>query len=420
MEAGQEVITLNAEEGETVYASKKTWENFDIPEGILSNIRRLGWTQPTLIQSVALGPIKLNKRNLVAQSKNGTGKTGAFVIGSLTGAMSDFEALQIICLSNTRELNRQNFAVFQELTRETPFRVGIVEAGIHEIPHCHVLCATIGALQNVIRIKVKTEDAKQTRRRVLQEVKVFIVDEADTMFEGAETLEVVKALMQELPPACQKLLFSATYTDNVREFIGECITNAITIKVERVEDLNLDNVKQFVLQCEHDGKYEAVLNIIRQVIMKTCIIFVNTKEFAKGLQRFLKERDHTVEIFAGGLKTNEERDEILEKLKRGEVKILISTNVLSRGVDIRMVNLVINLDIPFKHETGEPDHVTYLHRIGRTGRYGRKGIAVNVISDTKSQRGLMAIQNVYQSEIKSISVEELAKEVAGIDDDYAQ
>ena len=190
--------------------------------------------------------------------------------------------------------------------------------------------------------------------------------------------------------------------------------------VAREEDLNLENVKQFVLQCERSEKFGTVLEIIRQVIMKTCIIFVNTKEFAINLQRFLKERDHTVEVFAGGLKTNEERDAILEKLKKGEVKILISTNVLSRGVDIRMVNLVINLDIPFKYETGEPDHVTYLHRIGRTGRYGRKGIAVNVISDTKSQQGLMTIQRVYGSEIKGISVEELAKEVAGIDDDYAQ
>lgn len=420
VEAGQEVITLNAEEGETVYASKKSWEDFDIPEGILSNIRRLGWVQPTLIQSVSLGPIKLNKRNLVAQSKNGTGKTGAFVIGSLTGAMPDFEALQIICLSNTRELNRQNHAVFMELTRDTPFRVGVAEAGVQELPRCHVLCATIGSLGNVIRIKVKTEEAKHSRERLLQEVKVFIVDEADTMFESTDTLEVVKKIMRELPAACQKLLFSATYTDNVREFIGECITNAITIKVERVEDLNLDNVKQFVMQCEQSNKFNTVLEIIRQVLMKTCIIFVNTKNFATMLQTFLRERGHTVEVFAGGLKTNEERDAILERLKRGEIKILISTNVLSRGVDIRMVNLVINLDIPFKHETGEADHVTYLHRIGRTGRYGRKGIAVNVISDTRSQQGLMVIQRVYQSEIKSVTVEELTKEVASTEDDYGQ
>mmetsp|Transcript_7314 Transcript_7314/g.10808 ORF Transcript_7314/g.10808 Transcript_7314/m.10808 type:complete len:412 (-) Transcript_7314:20-1255(-) len=399
----QEVITLTTSEGETVYASSRTWEELMIPESIERNLMLKGWTHPTLIQGTAI-PIINNGKNIIAQSKNGTGKTGTFVIGSLSRVNPEIKALQVICLSHTRELNQQNFAVFQEIANNIGVDVCLVQKGDVNLPHCQVLCGTHGTIKRVIR------------GNDLSHVKCIVYDEADFMFSHEDNLKTISAIRSQMPSA-QQLLFSATFPAQVWQFVNQNIQNPFQIKIEKQEDLTLDNVGQYVIQCRKQEKFEVVHEIIRKSDLRCCIIFINTKKYLDSLFQFLTQKGNKVFIVASGTVSEEDRDKILDKVRKGEVNVLLATNLLSRGIDLRNVNLVINLDPP----TGpnkEPDPVTYLHRVGRTGRYGRGGIAINIVSDPMSQQVFAQIQEHYTQRFEAITVDDLSEKLQQVNKDY--
>mmetsp|Transcript_10661 Transcript_10661/g.20674 ORF Transcript_10661/g.20674 Transcript_10661/m.20674 type:complete len:410 (+) Transcript_10661:6823-8052(+) len=407
VESAPSSIILTTEEGETTYASSKTWADLEIKPSIKVNLDALGWTFPTLIQGVAI-PIILSGRNLVAQSKNGTGKTGAFSVAALERVDIDVQALQVVVISHTRELNKQNHRVFTELSRGTGALVEICQKETRGLPNCHVLCGTHGALSRLLR------------GQQLSQVKTLIYDEADFLFDNSDNSATVSQL-QSMMPAAQQLLFSATYTDQVRSYISRAIGAFSEIRIEKEEDLNLSNIEQYVIRCEHEQKHETVADILKSVEMKCCLIFVNTKNYGTSLLEYLKKKGYTASIIGTGLVTDEVRDQIIEKMRRGEIKVLITSNVLSRGFDLRTVSLVVNLDIPMmmvRKGVFQPDPTTYLHRIGRTGRYGRKGVAVNVVADRESRDALLAIQRHFNSEINSVTIEGLAEAMVRVNVDY--
>lgn len=406
-------IYLTTEEGETFYASSKTWPELMVSPEIIDNIEKKGWNYPTLIQGAAI-PIILSEGNLIAQSKNGTGKTGAFVVGVLSRIDPYLAALQAICFSHTRELNQQNFSVFSTLAEGTGITVGIVEKGDRELPNCHVLCGTVGVLTNLIRDPA-----------IGKLVKTLIYDEADFLFDQTDTVSRLTRMKKNIV-SCQQLLFSATFSPNVWKFIQSDIPSATSIRIEKEEDLNLDNVDQFVIQCEHDKKFDTLAEIIeRSSSIKSCIIFINTKNYLDKVYDFLRKRGMKVLVVAAGRVDDDVRDEIIKKMREGKVRVLLTTDVLSRGVDFRLVNLVINLDPPYifsqnreARELRQADPVTYLHRVGRTGRYGRRGIAVNVVSDYQSQQAYIEIQRHYNTSFRSAEIEEISKFVEQQVSDY--
>jgi len=255
---------------------------------------------------------------------------------------------------------------------------------------------------------------------LLSQVKTLIYDEADFLFDNSDNSATVSQL-QSMMPAAQQLLFSATYTDQVRSYISRAIGAFSEIRIEKEEDLNLSNIEQYVIRCEHEQKHETVADILKSVEMKCCLIFVNTKNYGTSLLEYLKKKGYTASIIGTGLVTDEVRDQIIEKMRRGEIKVLITSNVLSRGFDLRTVSLVVNLDIPMmmvRKGVFQPDPTTYLHRIGRTGRYGRKGVAVNVVADRESRDALLAIQRHFNSEINSVTIEGLAEAMVRVNVDY--
>jgi ATP-dependent RNA helicase DDX19/DBP5 len=408
-------IYLTTEEGETFYASNKTWPELMVMPEIIENLENKGWNYPTLIQGAAI-PIILSGGNLIAQSKNGTGKTGAFVVGVLSRIDPYMGALQAICFSHTRELNQQNYAVFSDLAKGTGINVGIVEKGDREIPTCHVLCGTVGTLTNLIR------DPSVGRM-----VKSLIYDEADFLFEQKDTVSRLVKMKKNIAP-CQQLLFSATFSQNVWKFIQSDIPSATSIRIEKEEDLNLDNVDQFVIQCEHEKKFQMLSDILKKCSsIKSCIVFINTKNYLDRVYDFLTNQGVKVLVVAAGRVEDDVRDEIIQKMREGKVRVLLTTDVLSRGVDFRLVNLVINLDPPYifnpnREQRGprEADPVTYLHRVGRTGRYGRRGIAVNLVSDHHSQQAYISIQNHYGTDFRSADVDEISEFVEKQVSDYQE
>lgn len=405
-EKTEDIILLKTAEGESVYSSSKTWDQLSLSPEILHSIELKNWITPTLIQGITISLI-ISGQNLAAQSKNGSGKTGSFVIGTLSRIDKNDPNLQAICVSHTRELTQQNYSVFAEFARDTGINVGQCEKG-SAAPKCQVLCLTFGTLRNISR-----------NANFIKSVKILIYDECDFLLINDESRNIILTTQRSLPEA-QKILFSATFSDKVWKFVEENIENAKVVRIEKKEDLSLDNIDQFVLQCEHRMKFEVVFEILRSIDLRCCIIFINTKDYLKRLEEYLTKAGYKVSIIASGIVEDKERDAIIEKVRDGQVKVLLTTDVLSRGVDFRLVNVVINLDPPLRRDDTErrADPMSYLHRIGRTGRYGRRGIAVNIVSDKLSQNAYMEIQEYFNRKIKSIEIGKLSEEVQKVNADY--
>lgn len=201
-------------------------------------------------------------------------------------------------------------------------------------------------------------------------------------------------------------MFSATYADEVAAFAQKFVPAPYgLIRLER-EQLSLDRVQQFQIDCDaEENKLHVLESVYEEVGVGQCIIFVNTKQRATDLKKKLESDNHTVGMLTGELGP-EERDKIIDDFRRNAIKVLLTTNVLARGIDINQVNLVVNFDVP-RFLNGDPDCETYLHRIGRTGRFGRVGIAVNLVHDANSKALLKAVERHFAKEIKSKIVRDL-------------
>ena len=399
-------IEISSSETSSIYRSSKTWDDLSLKPSIINNLEKMNWVAPTQIQAAGIDLITQGK-NIAGQSKNGSGKTGTFVIGCLNRIDKDFGAVQAICISHSRELNQQNFNVFEKIAADTGIIVGIAQKGDRNVPRCHVLCSTHGSLVNLVK----------ANREQLSEVKIMIYDECDFLLTHQTTLENVSKL-RESAPNSQQILFSATFTDTVWQFIQRNIPNPVIIRIQKAEDLNLNNVEQYLLECDESQKANTILEIIKQVSLKTCLIFLNRKVDLDNLHAFLTSRGYKAHVFAADRIDESVRDQIIEKVRRGEVKVLLCTNVLSRGVDLRHINLVINVDPPVG-EHGAVDPHTYLHRVGRTGRFGRKGLTVNVAANPHVLDMYRQIESYFGTQFLRGSISEISSSLEKVNEDYA-
>jgi ATP-dependent RNA helicase DDX19/DBP5 len=404
--SSDDVLHLNNDGVDSVYSSDHTWDDLQLKSALLTNIQNINWVCPTKIQGLTIQLITQG-RNIAAQSKNGTGKTGAFVIGALNKVDKDFGALQAICISHTRELNQQNFSVFSRLAENTGILIGITNKGDREVPKCHILCGTHGTLANLFKLNPAA----------VRDLRVLVYDECDVLLTHEGNLEVISRL-RAMAPAAQQVLFSATFTDKVWEFIQANIPNPTTIRIEKNEDLTLDNVDQYLFECQPEHRQTIIFEIIRKVSLKTCLVFLNTKRELDELHEFLTERGYKTHVIAAAKVNDEVRDQIIEKVRRGEVKVLLTTNLLSRGVDLRHINIVINADPPVGEHRAVDCH-TYLHRVGRTGRFGRRGVVVNIVDTEQSREHYRQIEAFFNREFLRSSIEEIAERLEKVNEDYA-
>lgn len=227
----------------------------------------------------------------------------------------------------------------------------------------------------------------------LSKVRVFVLDEADNMLDaqglGAQCVRVKKAL----PPTAQLVLFSATFPTEVREYAEKFVPNANSLELKQ-EELNVDGIKQLYMDCNSEQhKFEVLCELYGLLTIGSSIIFVGTKRTADMLYQKMKQEGHTVSVLHGSL-DNDERDRLIDDFREGRSKVLITTNVLARGIDIASVSMVVNYDLPVDKD-GKPDPSTYLHRIGRTGRFGRVGVSISFVHDKRSYEVLKYIQQYF-------------------------
>jgi ATP-dependent RNA helicase DDX19/DBP5 len=364
-----------------------------LPESLIKGLYEMNFTKPSKIQAISLPKIWAN-RNLLAQSHNGTGKTACFVLGMLRIADARVKKPQALCICPTRELAKQ---IAEETHRMGKYM--LLESGMTvkcilkeeryergaTMPD-QIVIGTPGKIWTLISLRVLDTAA----------IKVFVLDEADEMLtagHGDNTKRIRKVMPREL----QTLFFSATWKDETVRFANSLKGSgpSAEVKIERKHIFN-DQVKQYYLRCNGFKEKEATLGELLAGLDAAgqIIVFVSTRDSVDSLTRVLTASGNSVSSIHGKMEERA-RDKALKDFHDAASKILIATNVLSRGIDVPAVTLVVNYDMPVMHG-GMFDPETYLHRVGRTGRFGRKGIALNLIEDEKEMRVLKAIEDYYE------------------------
>ena len=379
----------NKEEEETDNSSYEiqSWDDLDLNPHLLRGIYAYGFEKPSPIQQKAIKPLILGM-DVCAQAQSGTGKTATFTIGALSNIDTTKNNTQVLVLSPTKELTIQTANVFESIgTMMDGLRVqklyggSLVEEGssFSNKNTPHVICGCPGRVQEMMRRdKIHSKD-----------IKLVILDEADEML-SAGFKEQVYSIFQYFNNEIQVALFSATIPSSILPIINKIMRNPIRINVKR-EMLTLEGIKQYYIPVDDDRqKYMTLKSLFTFLSVSQCIIYCNSVKRVADLYEAMKEDDFPVCCIHSNMDKSA-REASFNDFKTGNSRVLISSNVTARGIDIQQVNIVINFDIP------KCVH-TYLHRIGRSGRWGRKGVGINFI--TRRDVGLLEdIKNHYACKI---------------------
>ncbi|CAI4051332.1 ATP-dependent RNA helicase DBP5 SKDI_15G2000 [Saccharomyces kudriavzevii IFO 1802] len=367
--------------------SAKSFDELGLAPELLKGIYAMKFQKPSKIQERAL-PLLLHNppRNMIAQSQSGTGKTAAFSLTMLTRVNPEDASPQAICLAPSRELARQTLDVIQEMGKFTEITSQLIVPDSFEKNkqiNAQVIVGTPGTVLDLMRRKLVQ----------LQKIKIFVLDEADNMLDQQGLGDQCIRVKRFLPKDAQLVLFSATFAEAVRQYAKKIVPNANTLELQ-TNEVNVDAIKQLYMDCKNEAdKFEVLTELYGLMTIGSSIIFVATKKTANVLYGKLKNEGHEVSILHGDLQT-QERDRLIDDFREGRSKVLITTNVLARGIDIPTVSMVVNYDLPTL-ANGQADPATYIHRIGRTGRFGRKGVAISFVHDKNSFNILSAIQKYF-------------------------
>lgn len=370
-----------------------TWDELDNDPSILRGIYSSGFERPSPIQKKAIKPIILGK-DIIAQAQSGTGKTAAFGIGALSiiNVLDNFT--QVLILSPTKELAKQTSSVIQQLgSMMNGLKIQTMYGGspyeesnnFSDKNTPHIICGCPGRVYDLMR----------REKIVSKKIKLVILDEADEMLSSGFK-EQVYNIFQHFNNDIQVALFSATLPNHIFPIINKIMRNPVKICVKS-EQLTLEGISQYYVAVEDDReKYETLKHIYKYVSVSQCIIYCNSIKRVADLHDAMKEDDFPVCCIHSNM-DKVERENSFKEFKNGKSRVLISSNVTARGIDIQQVSIVINFDVP-------KDIHTYLHRIGRSGRWGRKGVGINFI--TRRDIGkIKEIEGYYACEIKEMPID---------------
>ncbi|XP_008412742.1 ATP-dependent RNA helicase DDX19A isoform X2 [Poecilia reticulata] len=382
--------------------SVKTFQELRLKPELLQGVFNMGFNRPSRIQENAL-PLMLAEphQNLIAQSQSGTGKTAAFSLAMLSHVNPDNTWTQCLCVAPTYELALQIGQVIEQMGKFCPSvklayairgnrmdrRVKLQE---------HIVIGTPGTILDWCT-KYKLIDPKK--------ITMFVLDEADVMIAMQGHRDQSIRIHRLLNKNCQMLLFSATFEDSVMKFAERVIPDPNIIRLKREEE-TLDTIKQFYVLCrEKEDKFTALCNLYGCLTIAQAMIFCHTRKMAGWLACSLIKEGHQVALLSGEMAV-EQRAAVIERFKNGREKVLVTTNVCSRGIDVEQVSLVVNFDLPVDVE-GNADNETYLHRIGRTGRFGRRGFAVNMVDSENSMEIIKQIEMHFNRKITKLDTSNL-------------
>uniref|UniRef100_A0A5B7BGM0 RNA helicase n=1 Tax=Davidia involucrata TaxID=16924 RepID=A0A5B7BGM0_DAVIN len=399
--------------GDTMYSSAKKFEDLNLSPELLKGLYvEMKFERPSKIQTISL-PMILTPpyKNLIAQAHNGSGKTTCFVLGMLSRVDPKLSAPQALCICPTRELAIQNMEVLQKMGKYTGItsECAVPMDSTNYIPiskrapvTAQVVIGTPGTINKWVT----------ARKLGMSCMKILVFDEADHMLAESgfkdDSLRIMKTIVR-CNADCQVLLFSATFDDAVRAFVSKIVKDLFVKDYNQMfvskEELSLESVKQYKVNCPDElSKIMVIKDKIFELGQKLgqTIIFVRTRNSAGMLHKELVAYGYEVTTIQGALK-QEDRDKIVKEFKDGLTQVLISTDLLARGFDQAQVNLVVNYDLPVKYDTpSEPDYEVYLHRIGRAGRFGRKGAVFNLLCTDRDIMLMGKIEKNFNIQIAEV------------------
>jgi translation initiation factor 4A len=356
----------------------------DLKEELLRGIYSYGFEKPSAIQQRAIMPI-IKGRDCIAQAQSGTGKTATFAIGILQNLDMSIDECQSLVLVPTRELAQQIVRVISALGDFMGSKV-----------HACIGGTDIKTLQDGVHVVVGTPgrvfDIINRRALKLDNVKMFVLDEADEMLSRGFK-EQIYDVFQFMPKSVQCILFAATMPLDVLEVTSKFMRDPIRILVKK-DELTLEGIKQFYIAVDkEEWKLDTLCDLYETLTIDQAIIYCNTKRKVDWLSENMQKRDFTVSSMHGDME-QKEREVIMEEFRSGSSRVLITTDLLARGIDVQQVSLVINYDLPTNKEN-------YIHRIGRSGRFGRKGVAINFITQADYQQ-MKEIEQFYNTLIEEM------------------
>ncbi|XP_021377711.1 ATP-dependent RNA helicase eIF4A-like isoform X2 [Mizuhopecten yessoensis] len=366
----------------------ESFDDMNLNESLLRGIYAYGFEKPSAIQQRAIKPC-IDGIDVIAQAQSGTGKTATFSVAILQKLDVNNKYCQALVLAPTRELAQQIQKV-------------VVALGDYMSASCHACIggtnvqADVAKLKSGVQIIVGTPgrvyDMIQRKALDPSTIELFILDEADEMLSRGFKDQIYD-IFRFLKESIQVILLSATMPNEVLEVTTKFMRDPVRILVKK-DELTLDGIKQFYVNVEkEDWKLDTLCDLYETLTITQAVIFCNTRRKVDWLTEKMLSRDFTVSSMHGEM-DQKERDVIMREFRTGSSRVLITTDLLARGIDVQQVSLVINYDLPANREN-------YIHRIGRGGRFGRKGVAINFIS-SEDKRPLKDIEQFYNTNIEEM------------------
>ncbi|KAL0482294.1 initiation factor 4A [Acrasis kona] len=383
-----EIIVEDYENAKSRYDDRevKDFDDMNLKEGLLRGIYSYGFEKPSKIQQRAILPITTSNppADVIGQAQSGTGKTATFTISMLQRIDTTKPELQALVMAPTRELAQQIHKVHACVGgTKVVDDIAILKDGVH------VIVGTPGRVYHMISEQIINSAT----------IKMLVIDEADEMLSRGFK-DQIYAIFKLLPEEMQVCLFSATMPPEVLEITEKFMRDSIRILVKK-EELTLEGIRQFYIAVQkEDWKLDTLCDLYKTLVITQCVIFCNARKKVEWLAEEMNKRNFTVSCMHGEMDPDQ-RELIMKEFKSGSSRVLISTDLLARGIDVHHVSLVINYDLPRYKEN-------YLHRIGRSGRYGRKGVAINFVS-RDDVRSLRELEKFYTTQI-----EEMPEDVANL------
>ena len=376
-----------------------TFEDLGLSADLLATVAREGYTEPTPVQSAAI-PLVLAGRDVLAAAQTGTGKTAAFVLPILERLRGTANAgfsparhpVRVLILTPTRELAMQIGAAVKTYGRGIPLRSTVVYGGTRIDPEIKILWSGVEIL---VATPGRLLDHVGQRTVNLSQVEIFVLDEGDRMLDMGFVPDVRK-IAALLPAQRQTLLFSATFSDDVRRMAKEFQHDPEIVEVAARNSV-ADNLTQVLYPVDQARKADLLVHLIRRDSMEQVLVFTRSKIGASRLASYLDRRGVSTSAIHGD-RSQSERTRALEAFKGRFVKVLVATDVASRGLDIEDLPYVVNFELP--HEPQD-----YIHRIGRTGRAGASGTAISLVSPDEVEQ-LRGVQRLLRKAIPCAVVEE--------------
>lgn len=370
-----------------------SFDSLDLKEDLLRGIYAFGFERPSEIQQLAIKPVLMG-RDIIAQARSGTGKTGTFGIGVLERIDTTIDIPQALILAPTRELVDQiktvisNLGIFINVKVEGFVGGKSIKDDITKLKKgVQVVVGTPGRIYDLIDKNFLNVDY----------MKMFVMDEADEMLSNG-FIDQVQKIFVRLDENVQVTLFSATLTNEVKEIIGLLMKNPVKIYIP-LNEQTLDGIPQFYVELEDNNKLkdnnkiDVIMDLYSTLTIGTTIIFCNSIRTVDYVANKLIASDFSVSTIHGNM-TQLERENKLKQLRTGTTRLLITTDILARGIDVQQLSMVVNYDLPHDPET-------YIHRIGRCGRFGRKGVAINLINQ-KDFVKIRFIESHYDTKINEL------------------